>query len=68
MEHTTRDGEPRLRQRCSYPLTAKGVVTRAYTNLAVLDVTPGGFVVRDMIPGMTLKALQDRTEAKLRAA
>jgi len=33
----------------------------------VLDVTPGGFVVRDMIPGMTLKALQDRTEAKLRA-
>ncbi len=68
MEHTTRDGEPRLRQRCSYPLTAKGVVTRVYTNLAVLDVTPGGFVVRDMIPGMTLKALQDRTEAKLRAA
>jgi 3-oxoadipate CoA-transferase beta subunit len=41
------------------------VVKRVYTNLAVLDVTPHGFVVRDMIPGMTLEALQARTEAKL---
>ena len=42
-------------------------MTRVYTNLAVLDVTPSGFVVRDMIPGMTLEALQERTEAKLDA-
>ncbi len=68
MEHTTREGEPRLRHRCTYPLTAKGVVTRVYTNLAVLDVTPRGFVVRDMIPGMTIAALQARTEAKLHSA
>jgi 3-oxoadipate CoA-transferase, beta subunit len=68
MEHTTREGEPRLRRRCTYPLTAKGVVTRVYTNLAVLDVTPRGFVVRDMIPGMTIAALQARTEAKLHSA
>ena len=67
MEHITKDGESRIRQRCSYPLTAKGVVKRVYTNLAVLDVTPRGFVVRDMIPGMTLEALQARTEAKLHA-
>jgi 3-oxoadipate CoA-transferase beta subunit len=65
MEHNTREGEPRIRRRCTYPLTAKGVVKRVYTNLAVLDVTPRGFVVRDMIPGMTLDALQARTEAKL---
>jgi 3-oxoadipate CoA-transferase beta subunit len=65
MEHTTREGETRLRHRCTYPLTAKGVVTRVYTNLAVLDVTPRGFVVRDMIPGMTLEELQARTEGKL---
>ncbi len=65
MEHTTKDGEPRLRHRCTYPLTAKGTVKRVYTNLAVIDVTPRGFVVRDMIPGMTLEALQARTEAKL---
>jgi 3-oxoadipate CoA-transferase, beta subunit len=68
MEHTTRDGEPRLRHRCLYPLTARGVVKRVYTNLAVLDVTPRGFVVREMIEGMTLEALQARTEAKLHAA
>lgn len=68
MEHTTKDGRPRLVKRCSYPLTALGVVSRVYTNLAVLDVTPGGFVVRDMIAGMTLEALQARTEAALRLA
>ena len=65
MEHTTKEGAPRLRRLCSYPLTAKGVVKRVYTNLAVLDVTPRGFVVLDMIPGMTLDALQARTEAPL---
>jgi 3-oxoadipate CoA-transferase beta subunit len=43
MEHTTKDGRPRLVRRCSYPLTAAGAVTRVYTNLAVLDVTPDGF-------------------------
>jgi len=40
-------------------------VKRVYTNLAVLDVTPRGLVVLDMIPGLTLEALQARTEAKL---
>jgi 3-oxoadipate CoA-transferase beta subunit len=68
MDHTTREGEPRLRHRCTYPLTAKGVVTRVYTNLAVLDLATHGFVVRDMVPGMTLEALQARTEAKLHSA
>jgi 3-oxoadipate CoA-transferase beta subunit len=65
MEHTTKDGEPRLRRRCTYPLTAKSVVKRIYTNLAVIDVTPCGFVVLDMIPGLTLEALQTRTDAQL---
>jgi 3-oxoadipate CoA-transferase, beta subunit len=65
MEHTTKDGTPRLVRTCSYPLTAKGVVKRIYTNLAVLDVTPRGFVVRDMVPGLTFAALQVRTGAEL---
>lgn len=65
MEHTTKEGAPRLVQTCSYPLTALGVVGRVYTNLAVLDVTEQGFVVRDMVPGLTLRDLQDRTEARL---
>ena len=65
MEHTTKEGQSRIVRRCSYPLTAKGVVKRVYTNLAVLDVTDRGFVVRDMIPGLTFDALQARTDAPL---
>ncbi len=67
MEHTTKDGRPRLVGRCSYPLTAPGAVQRVYTNLAVLDVTPDGFVVREMVPGLTLAALQAQTGAQLHA-
>ena len=65
MEHTTKEGTPRLRRQCSYPLTAKGTVKRVFTNLAVLDVTPRGFVVRDIVPGLSFEALQARTEAVL---
>jgi 3-oxoadipate CoA-transferase, beta subunit len=65
MDHTAKDGSPKLVRRCSYPLTAVGAVKRVYTNLAVLDVTERGFVVLEMVPGMTLEALQARTEAQL---
>ncbi len=65
MEHTTKEGGSRLRRQCSYPLTAKGTVKRVFTNLAVLDVTPRGFVVRDIIPGLSFEDLQARTEAVL---
>jgi len=65
MEHTTRSGEPRLLRRCTYPLTAKACVVRVYTELAVIDVTAKGFAVIDMVPGLTLEALQQRTEAPL---
>lgn len=66
MEHTTKDGRPKLVRECGYPLTAPGAVSRIYTNLAVVDVVKGrGFVVVDMAPGVTLSALQDVTDAKL---
>jgi 3-oxoadipate CoA-transferase beta subunit len=65
MEHNTRDGQARLLERCSYPLTAKACVSRVYTNLAVLEVAPQGFVVRDIIPGLSFEELQARTAAKL---
>jgi len=68
MEHQTKSGESRLVRRCSYPLTAIGAVTRLYTNLAVLDVTADGFAVREMVPGLTLQALQQVTDAPLRMA
>ncbi|MGH7211617.1 MAG: 3-oxoacid CoA-transferase subunit B [Acetobacteraceae bacterium] len=68
MEHTTKDGQPKLVQACSYPLTAVGAVKRVYTNLAVIDVTERGFVVRDMIAGLDFDSLQARTGAKLHRA
>ena len=67
MEHNSKDGSPKIVERCAYPLTGAGVVDRIYTDLAVIDVTPDGLWVRDMIDGMTLTALQARTGAPLRA-
>jgi 3-oxoadipate CoA-transferase beta subunit len=65
MEHTTKDGQSRIVKRCTYPLTAAGVVKRVYTNLAVLEVTERGFEVLDVAPGLDFDALQARTAAKL---
>jgi 3-oxoadipate CoA-transferase beta subunit len=68
MEHQTKEGGTRLLRRCSYPLTAAGCVSRIYTNLAVLEVMPRGFVVADMVPGLSFEELQARTEATLHRA
>ena len=66
MEHTTKDGRPKIVERCGYPLTGLRCVTRVYTNLAVLDVVPGqGFVVRETAPGVDFDALQAKSGAKL---
>ncbi len=67
-EHTTREGRPKLVERCSYPLTALGAVSRVYTSLAVIDVTTRGFVVREMVPELTFEVLQSRTRARLHLA
>jgi 3-oxoadipate CoA-transferase, beta subunit len=66
--HTTKDGRPKLLPACTYPLTAAGVVDRVYTDLAVLDVTADGFVVRELVEGLTPDELQARTGAPLRFA
>jgi 3-oxoadipate CoA-transferase, beta subunit len=66
MDHQTKSGESRLVRRCTYPLTALGVVKRVYTNLAVLDITPDGYAVREMVQGLTLELLQKITDAPLR--
>jgi 3-oxoadipate CoA-transferase beta subunit len=68
MEHNTRSGEARLLRHCTYPLTAKACVLRVYTELAVIDVTPRGFAVVDMVPGLSLDELQARTDAPLHRA
>jgi 3-oxoacid CoA-transferase B subunit len=68
MQHVTAKGEPRLRRHCRYPLTAARAISRVYTDMAVLDVTPDGFLVREIIAGLDLAGLQSRTEAPLEAA
>ena len=65
MEHTTKDGRPKLVERCGYPLTTPRAVKRVYTNLGVFDVTERGFVVVDLAPGVTLDQAQAASGAVL---
>jgi 3-oxoadipate CoA-transferase beta subunit len=65
MEHTTRKGAPRLLEKCALPLTAVRCVSRVYTDLAVVDVTPQGFLVREMIAGISRDDLQAKSGAPL---
>ena len=64
-QHCTKQGEPKLVERCTYPLTGLGVVNRIYTDLAVIDVTPGGFRVVELSPGVELEYVQERTGTDL---
>jgi 3-oxoadipate CoA-transferase, beta subunit len=57
MEHLTKDGQSKLVQACTYPLTGKACVSRIYTDLAVIDVTSRGFVACEMIPGLSIEEL-----------
>lgn len=65
-QHCTKTGEPKLVQSCSYPLTGQAVVSRIYTDLAVIDVTPEGFEVVELAPGISFDYVQERTGCKLR--
>jgi 3-oxoadipate CoA-transferase beta subunit len=68
MEHTTKSGEMKIVDRCSYPLTGIACVARIYTDLAVIDVTPRGLVVREMVEGLDPDELQKLTDAPLTRA
>jgi len=65
MEHTTRDGKPRMLKRCALPITAPGVVTLVATDLGLFKVTPQGFELREHAPGWTPEEIQEVTEATL---
>jgi 3-oxoadipate CoA-transferase, beta subunit len=64
-EHTTKNGEPKIVERCTYPLTGKAVVDRIYTNIAVIDVSPEGLAVIDLAPGINFDQVQKRTGTNL---
>lgn len=61
MEHTTKSGEPKIVEKCSYPITGLSCVSRIYTDLAVIDLTREGARVIDIVPGLGFEALQART-------
>jgi 3-oxoadipate CoA-transferase beta subunit len=64
-EHVTKDGKPKLVERCTFPLTGVGCITRVYTSHAVIDIVDGKFVVREKLAAMTMDELQAMTGAKL---
>lgn len=64
-DHVTKDGEPKLVEKCTFPLTGVACITRIYTSLAVVDVVSGRFVLREKLPGMTIEELQAQTGARL---
>jgi 3-oxoadipate CoA-transferase beta subunit len=65
MEHCTKAGESKLVAQCSYPLTGIGCVSRVYTDLAVLDITPAGVQVVEMCDGLSFEPLQSVTAVPL---
>src|ERR1700751_4715470 len=68
MEHTTREGEPKILKKCTLPLTGVGVVNTIVTDMAVLQVTPKGLLLEEIAPGLTVDDVQKATEAKLRVS
>ena len=65
MEHLTKGGESKIVARCTYPLTGVGCVSRIFTDLAVIDVTPRGLAVIDIVPGLAFGELQRLTGVPL---
>jgi len=68
MEHTTRDGKPKIVEECTYPLTARQCVDLVITDLAVIEVVPEGLLLKEVAPGWTADEVQALTGPRLIAA
>src|ERR1700689_3502729 len=68
MEHATKDGQPKILRKCNLPLTGVAVVDLIVTELAVIEVTPDGLLLREVAPAVTPAQVQELTEPRLRLA
>ncbi len=66
MDHAAKSGAPKILNECSLPLTGRSVVHRIITDLAVMDVTPDGLVLRELAPGLSAREVQEKTEPTLK--
>jgi 3-oxoacid CoA-transferase subunit B len=65
MEHASKDGKPKVLRQCSLPITGRGCVSAVCTDLAWIEIGPGGLLLRELAPGVTVEQVQALTEPRL---